>query len=197
MNKTATLFLFLLSFFCFLTPEISSAQSENSRDKSRFTDKLIYGGSFGLQFGSLTLIDLSPVIGYRVTEKFETGLGFTYKYYKYKDYWYDYSTGQTYDLKSNITGGSVYARYHFFENVFAHAEFEQLRYKYTNYYFSGTGIETEKLVADISSVLIGGGYRQRISQNSYFYIMGLWNLTEDAMSPYNNPILRMGVIIGR
>jgi hypothetical protein len=197
MNKTATLFLFLLSFFCFLSPEISSAQSESSREKSRFTDKLVYGGSFGLQFGSLTLIDLSPVIGYRVTEKFETGLGFTYKYYKYKDYWYDYSTGQTYDLKSNITGGSVYARYHFIENVFAHAEFEQLRYNYTSYYFGGTGIEKEKLATDISSVLIGGGYRQRMSQNSYFYIMALWNLTEDAMSPYNNPIFRMGVILGR
>lgn len=197
MNKTATLFLILLSFFCFLSPENSSAQSESSREKSRFTDKLVYGGSFGLQFGSLTLIDLSPVIGYRVTEKFETGVGFTYKYYKYKDYWYDYTTGQSFDLKSNITGGSVYARYHILENVFAHAEFEQLRYRYTNYYSSGAGIEKDKLVADISSVLIGGGYRQRISQNSYFYIMGLWNLTEDAMSPYNNPVLRMGVILGR
>jgi hypothetical protein len=197
MNKTTALLIVLVSFFCFLTPEISSAQSENNRDKSRFTDKLVFGGSFGLQFGSLTLIDLSPVIGYRITEKFETGVGFTYKYYKYKDYWYDNTTGQTYDLKSNITGGSVYARYHILENVFAHAEFEQLRYRYTNYYFSGTGIEKEKLAADISSVLIGGGYRQRISQNSYFYIMGLWNLTEDAMSPYSNPILRMGVILGR
>ncbi|MBW6490096.1 MAG: hypothetical protein K0B15_02765 [Lentimicrobium sp.] len=197
MEKTKNFLLLLLLIFVLFQPNFTSAQENQQRNKSAFTEKLVYGGGFGLQFGTLTLIDLSPVIGYRLTPKLETGLGFTYKYYKYKNYWYNPVTGQRYDLKSNITGGSVYAKYHIFENVFAHTEFEQLRYNYTNYHFNGSVMETDKQVADITSVFVGGGYRQRFSQNSYFYIMALWNLTEDAMSPYNNPLIRMGVILGR
>lgn len=174
----------------------SMAQEEFESNKGRFTDKIFFGGSLGLQFGTLTLIDISPVVGYRVTEKLETGLGFTYKYYRYKDYFIDYNTGIGYDLESNILGGSVFARYHIFENVFAHVEFEQLRYQFNNYYSTGSGIQSEQQVANINSFFIGGGYRQMVSQGSYFYIMALWNLTEDAMSPYTNPVLRMGVVFG-
>lgn len=176
---------------------MSSAQSNLERNKSPFADKLVFGGGLGLQFGNLTLIDLSPVVGYRLTERLETGIGLTYKYYKYKNYWYDYLTNQSYDLKSHIYGGSVYVRYHVLRNVFIHTEFEQLKYRYTQYYNTGSGPARENHVANISSVFIGGGYKQPISQNSYFFIMGLWNLTETSMSPYNNPILRMGVILGR
>ena len=179
-----------------INPELSSAQSNIERNKPSFTDKLVFGGGFGLQFGTLTLVDLSPVVGYRVTERFETGIGLTYKYYRYKDYWRD-ASGRGYDLKSNILGGSVYVRYHILKNVFAHAEFEQLQYRYTQFYNTGTGISREKETANISSMFIGGGLKQPISQHSYFFIMALWNLTESTMSPYNNPILRMGVIMGR
>lgn len=170
---------------------------ELSKNKGKFTDNLFFGGGLGLQFGTLTLIDISPVIGYRVTEKFETGIGLTYKYYKYKDYFIDYYSGTRYDLKSNILGGSVFLRYHILDNVFAHTEFESLRYNYTSYYSSGTGLLSEPATAIINSLFVGGGYRQRISQGSYFFIMALWNLNDDALSPYSNPVLRMGVILGR
>lgn len=196
--KKNKLFLPLLSLiFIAFGSNMTSAQENLQDKKPGFADKLVYGGNFGLQFGSLTLIDLSPVIGYRLTPKLETGLGFTWKYYKYRNYWINPNTGQQYDLKSNIAGGSVYARYHIFKNVFAHTEFEQLRYKYTNYYFNGAVMEKDEQVANITSVFVGGGYRQSFNRNSYFYIMALWNLTEDAMSPYNNPLIRMGVIVGR
>lgn len=173
------------------------AQEESGSNKGRFTDKIFFGGSLGLQFGTVTMIDVSPVVGYRITEKFETGIGLTYKYYKYKDYFIDNYTGIGYDLKSNILGGSVFARYHILENVFAHIEFESLRYQYDNYYSTGVSIQSEQLVANINSVFVGAGYRQRISQGSYFFIMALWNLTEDAMSPYSNPVLRMGMVFGK
>ena len=189
--------MIVILFLAIFNPELSSAQSGFERNTPRFSDRLVYGGGFGLQFGTLTLVDLSPVVGYRLTERLETGIGFTYKYYKVKDYWYDYLTNQSYDLKSNIIGGSVYSRYHILKNVFVHAEFEQLQYRYTQYYNTGAGLARDKQTANISSLFVGGGYKQPISQSSYFFIMALWNLTEDSMSPYNNPVLRMGVILGR
>ena len=197
MRPLLSLFSTFLLFFYVFATQIAVAQEAPQTNKARFTDKIFFGGGLGLQFGSITVIDVSPVVGYRVTEKFETGLGFTYKYYNYKDYFFDNNTGIGYDLKSNILGGSVFARYHILENVFLHAEFESLRYKYDDYYTIGPLLYKEQQIANINSVFVGAGYRQRISQGSYFFIMALWNLTEDAMSPYTNPVLRMGVVFGR
>ncbi|MFH1118951.1 MAG: hypothetical protein V1775_03955 [Bacteroidota bacterium] len=195
-NFTGFCYLLLLLIFV-LNSTDAFAQDPPLGPKSRFTDKLFFGGGLGLQFGTITLVDVSPVIGYRVTEKFETGLGLTYKYFRYKDYYIDYNTGIGYDLKSNILGGSVFARYHLLENVFAHAEFESLNYRYDDFYDSGGVVLSERRTAVINSIFVGGGYRQRISSGSYFFIMALWNLNDSALSPYSNPVLRMGVVLGR
>ncbi|KAF0194700.1 MAG: hypothetical protein FD166_3421 [Bacteroidetes bacterium] len=190
-------FLPILALLVFLfSPSFIAAQENRPSEKSRFTDKLFFGGGLGLQFGTVTLVDISPVVGYRVTEKFETGLGFTYKYYRYKDYYIDYNTGIGYDLKSNILGGSIFARYHILENIFAHAEFERLRYSYDDFYNSGSVVFSERRTAFINSIFVGGGYRQRITSGSYFFIMALWNLNDSSLSPYTNPVLRMGVVLG-
>lgn len=197
MKKYASIPLYLL-LMTFIFASVSTlAQDYSQTPETRFIDKLFFGGGLGLQFGTLTLIDVSPIIGYRVTEKFETGLGFTYKYYRYKDYYIDYSTGIGYDLKSNIIGGSVFARYHIFENVFAHVEFERLHYRYDDYYNTGAGLQSDRITANFNSIFVGGGYRQRISKGSYFFIMALWNINEGALSPYSNPVLRMGMVFGR
>ncbi|MBV2247693.1 MAG: hypothetical protein KUL83_11045 [Lentimicrobium sp.] len=187
--------LLLLSGLC-LSVSTISAQENSRANKPNFKDRLIVGGGIGLQFGDVTLIDLSPTVGYRVTDKLEAGIGITYKYFKIKNYFYDYTTGIKYDLKTNIYGGSLYARYAIIENLFAHIEYERLLYNFTDIYFVSGNVTKSKAQATINSFFIGGGYRQRISGRSYFYIMGLWNLIEDPLSPYSNPVLRMGVGLG-
>lgn len=197
--------LFTLLIFISMTSFCQVDGPDNSQNvlKDRnmpgysFTDRLIYGGSIGLQFGSITLLDLSPVIGYRITPKLEAGVGATYKYYRYKDFYLDQTTGESFDLKSNILGGSVYTRYHFLENFFAHVEYERLKYNYDELYYSGSTMMRQANHVYVNSLFVGGGLSQRISQHSYFYIMALWNLNNDAMSPYSNPVLRMGVLLGK
>ncbi|MFA6950262.1 MAG: hypothetical protein WCQ70_06215 [Lentimicrobiaceae bacterium] len=200
--------LLLLFALLIFTPMVTYCQIEDPdygqnvlKDQSEpgnsFTDRLIYGGSIGLQFGSITLLDFSPVVGYRITPKLEAGIGATYKYYRYKDFYRDQTTGESFDLKSNILGGSVYTRYHFLENFFAHVEYERLRYNYDELYYSGSTMMRQANHVYVNSLFVGGGLSQRISQHSYFYIMALWNLNDDAMSPYSNPVIRMGVLLGK
>ena len=196
--KSFRAFCSLLTFsLLWFTQTHASAQNSDNRPENSFMDRVFFGGGLGLQFGTLTLIDVSPVVGYRITERFEAGLGFTYKYYKYNDYYVDLNTGTSYDLKSDILGGSVFGRYHITESIFAHAEYETLNYRYEDYYSYGGNIMSDKRTAIINSFFIGGGYRQHISEGSYFFIMALWNLNDGGMSPYSNPVLRMGVILGR
>ncbi|MBK9045856.1 MAG: hypothetical protein IPL74_03855 [Bacteroidetes bacterium] len=45
-------------------------------------------------------------------------------------------------------------------------------------------------------MLVGGGYAQEIGANASLVLMLLWNLTEEQYSPYQNPIIRIGINAG-
>jgi hypothetical protein len=154
--------------------------------KSSFKDHLFFGGGLGLQFGNMTLIDISPMVGYKITPRIGIGVGPTYKYYGYKD-----KLNPSYDFKTNVYGGSIFSRIILYENIFAHAEYESLYYKMKNSTSSGL---PESL--SIQSVLVGGGYRQQIGENAFMNLMILWNLNETPDSPYTNPIIRAGFSVG-
>jgi hypothetical protein len=165
-------------------PVAAQMEDGNLHKQSSFKSHLYFGGGFGLQFGTLTLIEVSPLAGYKVTSKFSVGLSPTYKYYHYNNYY-----GPASDLTTNVFGGSIFARYSIFENIFAHVEYESLAY---NSKVPGYN-ETRQ---QFNSFFVGGGYNQRISMNSAMYILVLWNLNDTPDSPYINPILRVGFSVG-
>lgn len=148
------------------------------KTRSKLREKLFFGGGLGLQFGTITQIDVMPLVGYRVIPNLATGLSFTYKYYN--NSLYHYST--------SVYGGGVFIRFIAFRNFFAHAEYEMLNLDVM-----------DPVTGDISrewveSILVGPGYRQPLGEHSFFYIMMLWNLNETYKSPYTNPIFRVGFI---
>lgn len=161
-----------------------------------FKQRLVYGGGFGLQFGNVTLLDLSPSIGYRLTDRLTLGTGISYKYNRMKNYTQDLSTGKWYDYTSNVYGGSIWTRYYLFQNIFAHAEIEQLQidYKYTS--ISSTIPTLIKNGVAVNSVLLGGGFRQPVGERVFFNILILFNLNESDFTPYSNPIIRAGISVG-
>ena len=59
-----------------------STTTKPPKERKPFKDRIYFGGNLGLQFGNQTYIDISPLIGYKVTEKFSAGFGVTYIYYK-------------------------------------------------------------------------------------------------------------------
>lgn len=144
--------------------------------------KLIFGGNLGLQIGGETKIDVSPEIGYKITEDIIAGVGITYQYYRWK--LYNYST--------SLYGGKIFSKYYFMENVFGHAEFEMLSLE--SEVFDPQGINGDVNRFWIQSLFVGGGYKQPIGQNSAFVITVLWNLNETTTSPYSNPIIRFGFV---
>jgi hypothetical protein len=176
--------ILFLSLIVLNTTANAQVNERNANPENSFKSRLFYGGGFGLQFGSMTLIEFSPLAGYKITPKFGMGVSPTYKYYRFKDY---YSTS-TYS-QTNVFGGSVFARYLVFENIFAHAEYESLSY---NTKVPGS----LKQMKHFNSLLVGGGYRQQISENAAMNLMVLWNLNDTPDSPYTNPVIRMGFSLG-
>lgn len=147
--------------------------------KERFIDRLFTGGNLGAQFGTITFVDVSPLVGYRITDKISAGVGATYQYYHYKDKYYDFET--------NVYGGRVFGRYLFTDFLFGHAEYEYLNLE---------AFDFKRRRVDVGSLLAGGGYIQRIGKNSAIIAMILYNFTESVYTPYSNPIIRVGFNVG-
>lgn len=206
-----TLFLLLLTF----TNNVLAQGSNNkSQEKVPFKDRISIGGALGLGFGSNSiLVDISPIAGYSVTNNFVVGLGLTYKYYQLNDYYQNVDNGSLSDMKNNIYGGSVFARYFFtgidipvIENMFIHTEVEPLIFvndyklvpfsqgKYTDGYGNYYIKESEQIT--ITSYFLGGGLRQMITDRSYLYLEVLWNFNEELYTPYSNPRIRIGISAG-
>jgi hypothetical protein len=179
MVRKITYSIIIVVFFVFSMNAQDSTMIRKHPPKKNFKDRLFTGGNIGLQFGTVTFIDVSPLIGYRITDKISAGVGATYQYYRYKDRFYDFST--------NVYGGRVFGRYFFTEYLFGHAEYEYLNLEAFDFF---------RRRVDVNSVLVGAGYFQRFSENSGVTAMLLYNFTEDRYTPYINPIFRIGFNIG-
>lgn len=171
--------VFCISLFCFLHSTTSNAQQE----KQSLWDKIYIGGNFGLQFGTTTVVNVSPQIGYHVTEKFVPGIGITYIYYNFRD---PYNNNNRYE--TSVYGGSVFAKYFFTPNLFGHIEGEQLN-------LEGYNTFTQKYSRIwVPSLFVGGGYNQPIGKRSFLQLLILFEVLQDYHSPYyrSNPVIRIG-----
>jgi hypothetical protein len=170
--------LIFLSFNCFSQDSQDTLKTprKSPKHKSDFWERVYFGGNLGLQFGNFTVIDISPIIGYKLTEKFSLGGGPSYIYLKDKNY--NYST--------SIYGGNIFGRYFLYKDLFAHTEYEV-----QNGDWAGTGRRF-----NLTNIWVGGGYRQPVGELGSFMILALWNINESIYSYYNNPVITAGFSVG-
>lgn len=177
MKKSFTFFCILNLFF------ISSAfaQREVDEEKKSFFDRTYFGGNFNLQFGNVTFIDISPLMGYMVTDKFSVGTGITYQYLNYR--YLDFST--------NIYGGRLFARHNIGQQFFVHTEFESLNVEFPRLTPTNERVWAREWVP---GVFVGGGIFQPFGRRGGVNLMALYNLTyQRGKSPYANPwVIRVG-----
>ncbi len=162
--------------------EAASDQKEKSSSKNNmgsFKDRVYFGGNFGLWFSdSYSYVELSPVMGYRITPKLSSGAGIIYQYIRRKYY---YSNGDDLTKSTNVYGGKVFARMDLFQPVFAYAEFEDLSYEYYNPYLNRFKREW------VPGLFLGGGVMQPFGRKGGIGIMLLYNVLFDSQkSPYND-----------
>lgn len=204
-NRLFCLLIFLTCLIAF--PD--SAVSQNHTQSLPWNEKIFTGGSFGFQFGNYgTLVDLSPTIGYYISENFAIGTGISYKHYRLEDlYMFSLAGGdiRSYDHVANILGTGLFLRYYFYSedipmlnNVFGHLEYEFIKYEFNEYRpnESYTDVLKSRRTRDISSCFAGGGYRQFIGDRAFMFILILWNFNETIDSPYDNPVFRIGLNFG-
>lgn len=170
-------FLAILLMSCSLLP------AQKIREEAPpLRERIFFGGSLGLQFGTLTDIDVSPVVGLWVRPRLNLAAGPKYRYMKY------------YDERVNVYGGRVYTQFFFIRDVdnviplgvhlglFLHAEDEFYTYKYSD------GVSSESYF--INTPLLGGGISQPLGRRASMNIMFLFAL-EDTYDIYADPTIRI------
>ena len=166
---------------------VSSTNNEKSKSTLRTgfdPAKLIPGGNFALSFGNPYYIDISPSLGYMVTENLLLGLGATYIAAGGRNV-----NGYKYNF--NYYGSRALGRQKVFENFFANAELDFLNVPY----FLGTGSET--LRKWLISPLVGGSYVMPFGNRGGVQATLLYNLNyQQAFSPFPSALVwRLGFFL--
>src|SRR5664279_5082865 len=155
-----------------------------------FKERLFFGGNMGLMFGTITDIQISPVVGYWLLPRLAIAAGPTYSFYK------------TEIDKTSIYGGKAYAQLVVLQDIssviplgshtgiFLHIEDELLSLKanFWKYPYNPPGRFY------VNTVLIGGGISQQIGRRSSMDFMVLWPLNESDYNIYNKPEIRISFI---
>ena len=181
MKKIIGLYILTLLYSQVFAQSNYSRDDKNDNKTSGFFDKVQFGGGASLQFGTQTLIEISPKIIYYPVEKLYVGAGLRFLYYRI-DLDRIYGTGGV--NKSFIYGGSTFVNFLITESIVAHAEFEALNFPY---YDQINQIMDRKWVGGLFA---GGGYRQYFNNGrSFVEILLLYNFTYNSSSPYSSPFL--------
>ncbi len=179
-------FLILMILPLWLPLTVIANEEEDVKDLST-RERIFLGGNIGLQISNIyTTVNISPHVGYRLTNRLSPGIGLTYQYYR--DTGWGSQSGFT--AVTHLYGGSAFARYRILSQFFAHVEFEALNLD------SQMGWRNDP---DRNSrfweynYFVGGGYRTFLGGRTHINLMLLYNLNNNSVVYFQNPIFRIGV----
>lgn len=179
----------LLSVFILLYCQELIAQDGTS-GAPPLKERLFYGGSMGLQFGSITDIEVSPVIGFWLLPRLAIAAGPDYRYYKKSD------------NPTALYGGRCYTQFVVIKDInsflpinaniglFLHAEDDLLSLKTSRW--KDPPYSSDRFI--LNTVFVGGGLSQRMGRRSYLDIIILWPLNEFNYGIYSKPEIRLNFI---
>jgi len=190
--------ILLINLLVFISFSIISGQTakeeqlpydQKVREESPpFKERLFFGGNFGLQFGTITDIQVSPVIGFWVLPRIAIAVGPDYRYLK-----------DRYD-RTSIYGGKGYLQFVVIQDInsiipigvhtgiFLHLEDELLSLK-SSFWKYPLLYTSDRFY--VNTILAGGGISQQIGRRSSLNFMLLWALNDSGYDIYSKPEIRV------
>jgi hypothetical protein len=185
--KRAALLILLIA----LTFSLVAQEEEETGRKGKF----FFIPEIWLSFGTRTYIDLAPMLGYHVMNRLAIAIGPHYIFQTQNANAYYQSSYQThaYGLKgfarfSLITNAEEFLPINLFSELFVHVEYEGLSLEKA--YYVPPYTEEGRFV--YNGFLVGGGLSQRVGMHNSVSFTILWDINEMTVSPYSNPIFRVG-----
>lgn len=169
-----------------------ASQAQFLRNAPDMKGKTVVGGNLGLGLNGRNFsFTIAPQIGYRIVNAVEVGVRGSYNLSVDFNPYYGNSS-------LHCIGISPYTTIQVYKGICLHAEYEKL------YCMERYNHQTVELQHNwYNSVMIGGGYRSYYGNNSYAFLLILYNLNWDNQelnlggSPYISPLqLRVGYCFG-
>lgn len=186
MNQSGTFSRLSISLIVVFILLSSFQNAEAQRQQAPpIGERIFYGGNFGLQFGTLTDIQVSPVVGFWILPRLAVAAGPSYRFYK------------LFDDRTHIYGGKAYVEFTMLRNInsvipigantdiILHLENEILSLERAFFYSAGLDGRFT-----MNTVLGGAGLSQQIGKRSALNILVLWALNEPEFDMYSNPEIR-------
>lgn len=162
---------------------ISAISGQKPREEiPPLRERLFFGGSLGLQFGTYTDIQVTPIVGLWVKPRIAIAAGPNFRYYK--DPYYE----------TTMYGGNAYLQFVALKDInnivpigvhmgiFLHLEDEMLNLD---------DPYNDNLRVTVNTVLGGFGISQQLGRRSSINLMFLWVLDDSGYDLYNNPEIRI------
>jgi hypothetical protein len=160
------------------SPDYKAKRPSEREWLKRFT----WGGNFQAWVGNPTFVFLSPTLGYVPLPDLHVGVGAIYSYSSL-----NYGTGR---VSQSVFGGHSYLRYVIAESYFVQTQFDRLYQP--NYFATDPSSKTW-----VNYFLVGGGFRQRVSDKAAITTSIMYNLTPSPLSIYpTRLILQFGFTAG-
>lgn len=181
---------------------------KNAQKKGFDPHRLIFGGGFGGGFGDGTLVlGISPVVGYRLSDRFSAGLRIGYQFNWIKD-------GQLFlngisgaveerNINYHVIAPGVWGRFMVWNNIFLHTEYEYNVFTYKEFTMSASepGYATRRAWDHANCLLVGLGLRQPVSDNASFvlevYYDALQNIPSNLRTDLNGNQYSISPYAGR
>jgi hypothetical protein len=153
-------------------------------------ERMFFGGSFALQLGTYTNIEVLPVGGVWILPRIAVAAGPGYRFYKLggekTDIWSARGYMQVVILRSIDKFLPIGAN----TSIFIHGEDEVL--SLDSKYWRNVTYEPSRFY--VNSFLAGAGISQQLGMRSSMNFMVLWELTESEYDIYANPEFRISLI---
>ncbi len=193
--KKVMIFICGTALFLLFSTTTFGQDTRKKKSQNDLADKLWYGGGFGLGLSSGTFaLELSPMVGYRLTDRLSTGVRIPLEY-TYAKLTANDGLGLNYN---NLDWGlGVFSRYKLFWNIFAHAEYNYLWVKEpvtSNGFFQLDPSDPTKLLKESynrDEFNIGLGYASGGQLGTEISL--LYNVLDDATSTNIPWTIRVGL----
>jgi len=176
--------MFIVAVFCtgYASAQYTTAAKDEGTEKKGFDpQRLFFGGNFGLSFGDFTFINVSPQVGYRLSEKFSVGaqINFIYQSSKitYAPNIYDKS-------EYAYVGLGIFGRFN-----------PEMNYIWgkTKYVSVNNTYENKQQGKFVPSLLVGAGAAIPTGGRGALIAMIQYDVVQNDLSPYGrNPFFSFG-----
>jgi hypothetical protein len=175
-------------FICIVITSMSVISGQNTKEQAPpIRERIFFGGSMGLQFGTVTDIQVMPMIGLWVLPRVAVAVGPNYRYYK-----------DPYN-QTALYGGNAYVQYALVRDIgsvvplgihigiFLHLEDELLSLE--SAFWDPSNPAGGRFA--VNTVLAGAGISQPLGSRSSINLMFLWALNDSGFGLYSNPEIRV------